>query len=45
MKRTAEIGQLGLANTDQAKQEFSQALQASPDHVAAKVAMTVMIPQ
>ena len=44
MKRTAEIGQLGLANTDQAKQEFSQALKASLDRVAARAAIVLMMP-
>ena len=36
------LGQLGLNNRDKAKQEFSLALKASPDHLAAKLALTVM---
>jgi len=33
------LGQLGLNETDKARQEFSLALQASPDHWAAKAAL------
>jgi hypothetical protein len=33
------LGQLGLGEKDKAKQEFSLALQASPDHWAAKTAL------
>ena len=33
------LGQLGLSEKDKAKQEFSLALQASPDHWAAKTAL------
>lgn len=35
----AGLGQLGLNHPDKAKEEFAQALRASPDHLAAKVAM------
>ncbi len=35
----AGLGQLGLGNVDKAKAEFTQALEASPDHLAAKVAL------
>jgi tetratricopeptide (TPR) repeat protein len=34
------LGQLGLNDKEKAKQEFSLALQASPDHMAAKMAIT-----
>jgi tetratricopeptide (TPR) repeat protein len=33
------LGQLGLGNKDKATEEFTTALQASPDHLAAKVAL------
>ena len=33
------LGQLGLNAKDKARQEFSLALQASPDHWAAKTAL------
>ena len=36
----AGLGQLGLNHRDQARQEFTLALQASPDHYAAKQALT-----
>jgi tetratricopeptide (TPR) repeat protein len=36
----AGLGQLGLNHRDQARQEFTLALQASPDHYAAKEALT-----
>ena len=35
----AGLGELGLGDTEKAKQEFTLALQASPDHLAAKVAL------
>jgi tetratricopeptide (TPR) repeat protein len=38
------LGQLGLNKKDKAKQEFSLALQASPDHWAAKTALAGMTP-
>jgi tetratricopeptide (TPR) repeat protein len=38
------LGNLGLNNLDKAKQEFAQALTASPDHLAAKLAMTNVLP-
>ena len=38
------LGQLGLNNKDKARQEFSAALQASPDHFAAKSAMATITP-
>jgi tetratricopeptide (TPR) repeat protein len=40
----AGLGQLGLNNRDQAHQEFSLALKASPDHYAAMRALTEMGP-
>jgi tetratricopeptide (TPR) repeat protein len=40
----AGLGLLGLNNKDKAKQEFSAALEASPDHFAAKTALTGMAP-
>jgi Tfp pilus assembly protein PilF len=40
----AGLGQLGLKNLDQARQEFSRALEASPDHYAAMRALTEMRP-
>jgi hypothetical protein len=33
------LGQLGLNNQDQARQEFALALKASPDHYAAMQAL------
>ena len=39
----AGLGQLGLNNQDQARQEFSLALKASPDHYAATRALNAMI--
>jgi tetratricopeptide (TPR) repeat protein len=36
----AGLGQLGLKHQEQARQEFTLALQASPDHYAAKQALT-----
>jgi tetratricopeptide (TPR) repeat protein len=38
------LGQLGLHNPDQARQEFSLALKASPDHYAATTALNAMTP-
>jgi tetratricopeptide (TPR) repeat protein len=38
------LGQLGLGDTQKARQEFTLALQASPDHLAAKIALTGMAP-
>ncbi len=38
----AGLGHEGLGETDKAKQEFTAALQAAPDHLAAKVAMTTL---
>jgi tetratricopeptide (TPR) repeat protein len=38
------LGQLGLHNQDQARQEFSLALKASPDHYAATTALNAMTP-
>ena len=38
------LGQLGLGDTQKAKQEFTLALQASPDHLAAKVALAGSAP-
>jgi tetratricopeptide (TPR) repeat protein len=38
------LGQLGLHNKDQARQEFSLALKASPDHYAATTALNAMTP-
>jgi tetratricopeptide (TPR) repeat protein len=38
------LGQLGLGERDKAKQEFSLALQASPDHWAAKTLLAGMTP-
>ncbi len=38
------LGQLGLGAKDKAKQEFSLALQASPDHWAAKTALAGITP-
>jgi tetratricopeptide (TPR) repeat protein len=38
------LGQLGLGDQPKAKQEFTLALQASPDHLAAKVALTGIAP-
>ncbi len=35
----AGLGDLGLGNRDQAKAEFTTALKASPDHLAAKLAL------
>ena len=40
----AGLGQLGLHNQDQARQEFSLALKASPDHYAAARALNAMTP-
>jgi tetratricopeptide (TPR) repeat protein len=40
----AGLGQLGLNNRDQARQEFSLALKTSPDHYAAMSALTEMRP-
>ena len=40
----AGLGQLGLQNKDQARQEFSLALKASPDHYAATKALDAMTP-
>jgi tetratricopeptide (TPR) repeat protein len=40
----AGLGQLGLDHRDQARQEFSLALKASPDHYAAMRALTDMRP-
>jgi tetratricopeptide (TPR) repeat protein len=40
----AGLGQLGLNNRDQARQQFSLALKASPDHYAAMIALTEMGP-
>jgi tetratricopeptide (TPR) repeat protein len=40
----AGLGQLGLNNRDQARQQFSLALKASPDHYAAVRALTEMGP-
>jgi len=37
------LGQLGLNDRDKASQEFSLALAASPDHLAAKLALTGMM--
>jgi len=34
------LGQLGLKNQDKARQEFSLALQTSPDHYAAMQALS-----
>jgi tetratricopeptide (TPR) repeat protein len=36
----AGLGQLGLKHQEQARQEFTLALKASPDHYAAKQALT-----
>jgi tetratricopeptide (TPR) repeat protein len=36
------LGQLGLNNQDKAKQEFSRALEVSPDHFAARMALQKM---
>ena len=38
------LGQLGLSNQDAARQEFSLALKARPDHLAAKMALNDMTP-
>jgi tetratricopeptide (TPR) repeat protein len=38
------LGQLGLNNPDKARQEFSLALQASPDHYASQRALHDMTP-
>jgi tetratricopeptide (TPR) repeat protein len=38
------LGQLGLNNKEQARQEFSIALIASPDHFAAKMALADVMP-
>jgi Tfp pilus assembly protein PilF len=38
------LGQLGLNNPNSAKQEFSRALEASPDHFAARMALMEMRP-
>jgi tetratricopeptide (TPR) repeat protein len=38
------LGQLGLNHTDQARQEFSLALEASPDHYAAMRALNDRMP-
>jgi tetratricopeptide (TPR) repeat protein len=38
------LGQLGLNSKDKARQEFSLALQASPDHFAARMALMEMKP-
>jgi tetratricopeptide (TPR) repeat protein len=40
----AGLGQLGLHNQDQARQEFLLALKASPDHYAATRALNAMTP-
>jgi tetratricopeptide (TPR) repeat protein len=40
----AGLGQLGLNNKEKARQEFSIALKASPDHFAAKMALADMMP-
>lgn len=40
----AGLGQLGLHNQDQARQEFSLALKASPDHYAATRALNALTP-
>jgi tetratricopeptide (TPR) repeat protein len=40
----AGLGQLGLNNKDQARQEFAAALRASPDHLAAHGALTGITP-
>jgi tetratricopeptide (TPR) repeat protein len=40
----AGLGQLGLNNPDKARQEFSLALQASPDHYASQRALHDMTP-
>jgi tetratricopeptide (TPR) repeat protein len=40
----AGLGQLGLDNKDKARQEFSAALEASPDHFAAKIALAGITP-
>jgi hypothetical protein len=40
----AGLGQLGLDNRDQARQQFLLALKACPDHYAAKTALTGMRP-
>jgi len=38
------LGQLGLSDKEKARQEFALALQASPDHLAAKTAITGIAP-
>jgi Tfp pilus assembly protein PilF len=38
------LGQLGLNHQDQARQEFSLALEASPDHYAAMRALNDRMP-
>jgi tetratricopeptide (TPR) repeat protein len=40
----AGLGHLGLANTDKAMEEFNQVLKASPDHVAAIIALKFIAP-
>jgi tetratricopeptide (TPR) repeat protein len=40
----AGLGRLGLNNPEKAREEFAQALRASPDHLAAKVAMSELKP-
>ena len=40
----AGLGQLGLNNPDKARQEFSLALQAAPDHYASQRALHDMTP-
>jgi Tfp pilus assembly protein PilF len=36
----AGLGYLGLNEKDKARQEFNQALEASPDHLGAKTMLT-----
>jgi Tfp pilus assembly protein PilF len=38
------LGELGLSDEQKARQEFMLALQASPDHLAAKVALAEIAP-
>jgi tetratricopeptide (TPR) repeat protein len=40
----AGLGQLGLNHPEKAREEFAEALRASPDHLAAKVAMSDVKP-